>query len=317
MKILVTGGAGFIGSHTIKALLDRGDEVVSIDDYNDYYTPNLKRDRISKFLGNYTFPALDLDIRNYKDLQKLFAEYKFDKVCHLAARAGVRASLEDPFVYEETNIKGTLNLLELSRQHGIKNFVFASSSSVYGNTDKIPFSEEDRVDHPISPYAATKKATELLAYTYHHLYGLKCTGLRFFTVYGPWGRPDMAYFNFAKKILAGETIDVYNYGKDLKRDFTYVDDIVKGVLACLDKNYDYEIFNLGNNQPVELGEFISTLEKHLGQEANKNLLPMQPGDVMITYANIDKAQKFLGYEPNISIDDGLKNFVEWYQNYYA
>lgn len=316
-KVLVTGGAGFIGSNTIKALIDRGDEVVSVDDFNDYYDPQLKYDRISKFLAEYDFPSLELDIRNFEDLKKLFQEYKFDKVCHLAARAGVRASIEDPFVYQSTNIQGTLNLLELSKDFGVQNFVYASSSSVYGNTKETPFHEEMQVDNPISPYAATKKACELLAHNYSHIYSLPTIGLRFFTVYGPWGRPDMAYFNFANKIKQGKPIDVYNFGKDLKRDFTYVDDIVKGILACLDKNYQYEIFNLGNNQPVELMEFITTLEKHLAKEAEKNLLPMQPGDVMITYANIDKAKRFLGYEPATTIDQGLKKFVEWYQEYYA
>lgn len=317
MKILVTGGAGFIGSHTIKSLIEQGHDVVSVDDFNDYYSPQLKQDRIEKFLKDYDFPSFELDIRNLEELKKLFKAYKFDKVCHLAARAGVRASLEDPFVYQSTNIQGTLNLLELSKDYGVKNFVYASSSSVYGNTKETPFSEEMRVDHPISPYAATKKTCELLAHNYSHIYGLPTIGLRFFTVYGPWGRPDMAYFSFANRIKKGESIDVYNYGKDLKRDFTYVDDIVRGIVACLDKEYKYEIFNLGNNQPVELMEFITTLEKHLGTEAKKNLLPMQPGDVMITYANIDKAKRFLGYEPTISIDEGLKRFVEWYQEYYV
>jgi len=277
----------------------------------------LKQDRIEKFLKDYDFPSFDLDIRNLEELKKLFKAYKFDKVCHLAARAGVRASLEDPFVYQSTNIQGTLNLLELSKDYGVNNFVYASSSSVYGNTKETPFREDMSVDRPISPYAATKKTCELLAHNYSHIYGLPTIGLRFFTVYGPWGRPDMAYFSFANKIKKGESIDVYNYGKDLKRDFTYVDDIVKGIVACLDKEYKYEIFNLGNNKPVELMEFINSLEKHLGIESKKNLLPMQPGDVMITYANIDKAKRFLGYEPTISIDAGLKNFVNWYKEYYV
>jgi UDP-glucuronate 4-epimerase len=316
-KILVTGGAGFIGSHTIKSLIEQGHDVVSVDDFNDYYSPQLKQDRIEKFLKDYDFPSFDLDIRNLEELKKLFKAYKFDKVCHLAARAGVRASLEDPFVYQSTNIQGTLNLLELSKDYGVNNFVYASSSSVYGNTKETPFREDMSVDRPISPYAATKKTCELLAHNYSHIYGLPTIGLRFFTVYGPWGRPDMAYFSFANKIKKGESIDVYNYGKDLKRDFTYVDDIVKGIVACLDKEYKYEIFNLGNNKPVELMEFINSLEKHLGIESKKNLLPMQPGDVMITYANIDKAKRFLGYEPTISIDAGLKNFVNWYKEYYV
>ncbi|MBU0612619.1 GDP-mannose 4,6-dehydratase [Patescibacteria group bacterium] len=312
---LVTGGAGFIGSHTSKRLLESGESIVCVDDFNDYYDPRIKEDRISKFLGDYTFPVHRISICDFEGLKKIFKKYKIDRVCHLAARAGVRASINDPFSYQEVNIQGTLNLLELSKDNDISNFVFASSSSVYGGNRKVPFSENDPVDSPVSVYAATKKSSELLAHVYHNLYKLNVTGLRFFTVYGPFGRPDMAYYKFTKKILSGEPIDVYNHGKH-QRDFTYIDDIIDGVIQSLEKPHDYEIFNLGNSQTVELEYFISVIEKELGIEAKRNLLPLQPGDVVKTYADITKANKMLGFNPKTSVELGIKNFINWYKDYY-
>ncbi len=314
--ILVTGGAGFIGSHTIKALLDRGDNVICIDDFNDYYNPQLKEDRIKVFLKGRKFPLYRVDIADFMALKKIFQQRKIDAICHLAARAGVRASIENPFIYQKTNIEGALNLLELAKDFKIKNFVFASSSSVYGGTKKVPFSENDPVDHPISMYATTKKTNELMAHTYHHLYGLPCTGLRFFTVYGPWGRPDMALFKFTKNILDGKPIDVYNHG-DHYRDFTYIDDIVQGILASLDRAYPYEIINLGNSKTESLIDFINIIEKHLGKKAKKNMLPMQPGDVHKTFADITKAKKLLDFQPTTDIHQGIKQFINWYKKYYG
>lgn len=317
MKVyLVTGGAGFIGSYVMKKLLERGDQVVCVDDFNDYYEPKLKEDRINVFLKDFKFPIHRMDIRDFEALKKIFSEQKIDVVCHLAARAGVRASIEDPFIYEETNVKGTLNLLELAKEFGIKDFIYASSSSVYGGNKKIPFSESDSVDHPISAYAATKKADELLAHVYHNLYDLNCTALRYFTVYGPWGRPDMALFKFTKNILEDKPIDVYNYGKH-ERDFTYIDDIVQGTVAALNNPFPYEIINLGNSNTVGLEYFISVIEKELGKKAKKNMLPMQPGDVEKTYADITKAKKLLGFAPKTNIEKGIKEFINWYKEYYG
>jgi UDP-glucuronate 4-epimerase len=314
MKVLVTGGAGFIGFHTTKALLERGDEVIIVDNFNDYYDVSFKENRINQIKDNKNLKIYRIDISDYKEMEKIFQENKFDKICHLAAQAGVRYSLDHPFVYEKANLLGTLVLLELARHHKVKDFVFASSSSVYGGNKTIPFSETDNVDTPISLYAATKKSDELMAYCYHHLYGINCTGLRFFTVYGPWGRPDMALFLFTKAILEEKPMDVFNYGK-MKRDFTYIDDIVAGLLACLDKPFGYEIFNLGNNKTVELLYFIETIEKELGKKGEKNLLPMQAGDIAETFANIDKAKKMLGFNPKVSIEQGIKNFIQWYKEY--
>jgi len=314
--ILVTGGAGFIGSHTIRDLIKQNYNVICVDDFNDYYQPKLKKDRIKIFLGTHEFPLYKIDITNYEDLKRVFLENKIDKIIHLAARAGVRSSMKNPFIYQQVNILGTLNLLELAREFEINQFIFASSSSVYGNRDKVPFHEDDFVDKPISPYAATKKAGELLAHSYSHNYKLPVIGLRFFTVYGPWGRPDMFYYTLANKVMKNEPIDVYNYGKGLKRDFTYIDDITKGILATLDHDELYEIVNIGNNKPVELMKFINLLEEYLGREAKKNMLPMQPGDVMITYANIDKAKEKFNYQPTTTIETGLKRFVDWYKNYH-
>lgn len=313
---LVTGGAGFIGSHVIKTLLTRGDKAICVDNFNDYYDPRLKEDRIKIFLRDYKFPVEHLDISDFKAIERVFLNYNFEYICHLAARVGVRASMENPFIYEQTNIKGTLNLLELAKNFKIKNFIFASSSSVYGGNKKIPFNEKDVVDSPISVYAATKKATELMAYAYHHLYGLRCTGLRFFTVYGPWGRPDMAIFKFTKNILAGKPIEIFNFGRHA-RDFTYIDDIVDGVMAALDKSYPFKIINLGNSKAVSLKYLISLLEKSLGKKTIKNLLDLQPGDMKKTNADITEAKKLLNYSPKIRIKEGIEKFIKWYTEYYA
>ena len=314
MKILITGGAGFIGSNLAKKLMDRGDKVVMIDNFNDYYDPKLKRDRIKKYLKDYKFKLYKGDIRDVKLLERIFKNEKPQKVMHLAALAGVRNSLLDPLGYEDVNIKGTLNLLEMSRKYKIKNFVYASSSSVYGNNTKQPFSESDNVDTPISPYAATKKATELLAHVYSHIYGLNTTGLRYFTVYGPWGRPDMALFLFADGITNGEPIKVFNRGK-MSRNFTYVDDIVSGTIACIDANLKCEVMNIGGDREETLMRYIEVLEENLGKKAKKKMLAMQPGDVPSTVADISKLRK-LGWAPTTRIEEGIKNFVDWYKEYY-
>jgi len=314
-KILVTGGAGFIGSALIQALVAQGDSVVSVDNFNNYYDPKLKRDRIEKFLSGVNFKMNEIDICDFAALDKIFSSKKFDAICHLAAQAGVRYSLENPFAYEKANILGTLNLLELAKKHQVRNFIFASSSSVYGGNTKVPFSETDRVDNPVSLYAVTKKADELMAHTYHHLYGMNCTGLRFFTVYGPWGRPDMALFIFTKAIFEGRPIDVFNNGK-MERDFTYIDDIIDGIIRAIDRNSGYEIYNLGNNKPIALEYFIQVIEKNIGAKTQKNLLPMQEGDVPKTWADIEKAKTKLGWEPKTGIEEGIEKFLQWYKEYY-
>lgn len=315
-KILVTGAAGFIGSHVAKALLKRGDSVVGVDNLNDYYDVNLKKDRIEKFIGKEkNFVFVKADFSDYNSMEKIFKKYKFDVICHLGAQAGVRYSIENPFAYEKSNALGTLVMFELARRYNVPKVVFASSSSVYGNNKKTPFSVKDNVDLPISLYAATKKYNELQAHTYHHLYGIKMTGLRFFTVYGPWGRPDMALFKFTKKIMNGEPIEVYNNG-DMKRDFTYIDDAVFGVIAAIDKNFEYKIFNLGNSDTVELKYFIECIEKQLGKKAKKKMLPMQMGDVKETFADIEESRKELGFKPKTKIEKGIKEFVKWYKEYY-
>lgn len=315
MAILLTGIAGFIGSNVAKKLLSAGVDVVGVDNFNDYYDPKIKRDRIAKFLGDYDFKVYECDIADKEKLQGVFANHKIDKICHLAAQAGVRYSLENPDAYIMSNIVGTNNIFELAKDYGIKEVAYASSSSVYGGNTKIPFAESDAVDNPISLYAATKKANELQAHVYHHLYGINCVGLRFFTVYGPWGRPDMALFKFTKAILAGRPIDVYNNGQH-RRDFTYIDDIVAGIVAALNHCQGYEVYNLGNNRPVDLEYFIGQIEEQLGQKAIKNYLPLQIGDVPETYADIDKAKNKLSYEPKVGIEEGIKNFIAWYREYY-
>ena len=311
---LVTGSAGFIGFHVAKGLLERGEEVVGVDNMNPYYSVKLKEDRnriLEKYPG-YKFYRVDLADR--ETLWKVLDKERVEVICHLAAQAGVRYSLENPFAYEEANLKGFLNLIEWAKGR-VENFVYASSSSVYGGNKKIPFSEDDRVDNPISLYAATKKANELMAHVYSHLFSLPTTGLRFFTVYGPWGRPDMALYKFALRMVRGERIEVYGYGK-MKRDFTYIEDMVPAVIRALETPRDYEIYNLGGNRPVELMYFISLIEKELGIEANKEFLPIQPGDVPETYADIEKARRDLGYEPRTPIEKGVKRFTEWFREYH-
>lgn len=310
--ILVTGGAGFIGSHVCDKLLHLGKKVICLDNFNNYYSPERKFKNIDHNLNNENFVLFSCNIENKDMLDEFFKNNKIDKICHLAARAGVRPSIEKPFLYESTNILGTLNLLELAKEYGIKNFVFASSSSVYGNNKKIPFSEADNVDFPISPYAATKKADELLCHTYSHLHNLNITCLRFFTVYGPRGRPDMAPFLFTDRISKGLPIKKFGDGST-KRDYTYITDIVKGIVSSLDKSFKYEIINLGNNKPVELNYLISIIEKNVGKKAVVEEHHILAGDVDITFAEVSKAKRLLDYSPSVSIDEGIKNFVEWFK----
>jgi len=314
MKILVTGGAGFIGSHLAKKLMDREDKVVIIDNFNNYYDPKLKHSRVKNILKGHKFKLYKGDIRDFKLLEKIFKKEKVDKIVHLAAMAGVRHSLRDPVSYADINIMGTLNLLQLSVKYKIKNFVYASSSSVYGNNKKLPFAEIDSVDHPISIYAATKKADELVAHVYSHIYKLPTTGLRFFTVYGPWGRPDMALFLFTDAIIKGKTIQVNNYGK-MTRNFTYVDDIVNGTIKVLDANLPYGVMNIGGDKEDTLLRFIEVIEENVGKKAKKKLVPLPPGDVIATVADIRKLRK-LGWKPTTRIEKGIKNFIEWYKEYY-
>lgn len=316
MKILITGGAGFIGSATAKKLIERGDQVVLIDNFNDYYDPKLKEDRIKFLLKDYKkcFKLYRGDIRDQKFLEKIFKKERLDKVVHLAAMAGVRNSLENPSLYADVNVMGTIHLLDLAVKYKIKNFLYASSSSVYGNNKKLPFSESDSVDTPISPYAATKKATELLAHVYSHVYKLPTTGLRFFTVYGPWGRPDMALFLFTESIFSGKTIAVNNHGK-MSRNFTYIDDIVSGILTTLDADLPYGVMNIGGDKENTLLEFIEEIEKNVGKIAKKKMMPLPAGDVVATVADIKKLRK-LGWKPTTRIQQGIKNFVEWYRGYY-
>lgn len=314
-RVLITGGAGFIGSAIAKKLHERGDELVLVDNFNDAYEPQLKRDRISQFLKDVEFTLYEADIRDSEKMNEIFETEKPTKVIHLAALAGVRKSLEEPLEYEDVNSKGTYIMLENAVKHKVKNFIYASSSSVYGNNTKMPFSENDPVDTPISHYAATKKANELTAHVYSHVYGLKTTGLRFFTVYGPWGRPDMALFLFADAMRKDEAIKVFNHGK-MSRNFTYIDDIVNGTITVLDANLDYGVMNIGGDKEDTLMDYIQTLEKHMGMEAKKEMLPMQPGDVPSTVADISKLRA-LGWEPKTRIDEGIKNFVEWYRMYYG
>jgi len=348
MKILVTGTAGFIGYHLVKKLADRGDEITGIDNINDYYDVNLKFDRledtgISRDLIEYNVPVQSNKYTNYSfvklaledkgNLDRLFRENKFDCVCNLAAQAGVRYSLENPGAYIDSNICGFMNILESCRHNAIKHLVYASSSSVYGMNKKMPYSTSDNVDHPVSLYAATKKSNELMAHTYSHLFSIPSTGLRFFTVYGPWGRPDMSPFLFADAISKGSSINVYNYG-DMKRDFTYINDIIEGVVRSIDSppqalnneevkgagsetTAPYRLYNIGNGTPVKLLDFISAIEDALGKKAEKNLLPMQPGDVYATWADTEDLERDLGYKPKTSLEEGVGRFVRWFGEYYG
>ena len=313
--ILVTGSAGFIGFHLSKKLLDMGERVVGIDNLNPYYDVTLKRSRLEILNSYENFTFYQEDIQNLQALKDIFREHRVDVICNLAAQAGVRYSLKDPFSYQKSNLEGFLNLLELAREYGVRNFVYASSSSVYGSNKKVPFSVEDRVDMPVSLYAATKKANELMAHAYNHLYQIPCTGLRYFTVYGPWGRPDMALFLFTKAILANEPINVYNYGR-MKRDFTYIGDIVDGTMAALKRPVPFEVFNLGNSDTVGLLDFIAIVEEELGQTAEKNMMPLQPGDVAETSADIEKSRELLGFDPKTSLREGIRKFLAWYRGYY-
>jgi len=334
---LVTGAAGFIGFHLCKRLLDDGNSVVGIDNVNDYYDVNLKLARLSilQQFSKFNFHKTDIaDLHWMEDIFSRHSNVAFDVVINLAAQPGVRYSLKNPHSYINSNIVGFTNVLECCRHNKVKHFVFASSSSIYGMNNKIPFSVSDNVDHPVSLYAASKKANELMAHTYAHLYGLPCTGLRFFTAYGPWGRPDMAYFSFTKAIMEGTPIDVFNFGK-MKRDFTYIDDIVEGVVRVMNKipqpnpdwdreNPDpgssyapYKLYNIGNNNPVELMKFIEILETNIGKKAQKNMLPMQQGDVPVTYANVNDLMNDVGFKPSTTLEIGIQRFVEWYRGYYG
>ncbi len=333
MKILVTGTAGFIGSHLAHRLLDRGDEVIGVDNVNDYYDVSLKEARLQRLTGKPGFTEERVDVADREAMAVLFREHRPERVVHLAAQAGVRYSLENPHAYVDANLVGFMNILEGCRHNEVKHLVYASSSSVYGANEAMPFSVHDNVDHPVSLYAASKKANELMAHTYSHLYQLPTTGLRFFTVYGPWGRPDMALFIFTRKILAGEPIDVFNHGRH-KRDFTYIDDIVEGVIRTLDhvatsngqwsgdrpdpgtSKAPYRIYNIGSNNPVELSRFIEIIEDKLGRKAEKNLLPMQAGDVPATYADVGALIEDVGYKPDTSVEEGISRFVDWYRDFY-
>ena len=333
MKVLVTGTAGFIGSFVAMRLLARGDEVIGIDNHNDYYDPSLKEARLACFRDHEHYTHLRIDLADEGAIKQAFQQYKPQRVVHLAAQAGVRYSLENPMAYIQSNVVGFTNILEGCRHHDIEHLVYASTSSVYGANESMPFSVHQNTDHPLSFYAASKKANELMAHSYSSLYGLPCTGLRFFTVYGPWGRPDMALFIFTKAMLAGEKIDVFNHGNH-QRDFTFVDDIVEGVVRVLDKpaaanqQWDgkhpdsasskapWRLYNIGNNNPVKLMDYIHALEKHLGIEAKKNFLPLQVGDVPETYADVDDLVRDFDYQPATHIEDGVGQFVEWYQSYY-
>jgi len=332
-RVLVTGAAGFIGFHLAKRLLAQQNEVIGLDNVNDYYEVSLKEARLAQLQGQRGFRFYKMDLVDREGLPRLFKEHKPEIVVNLAAQAGVRYAQKNPYAYVDSNLVGFMNILECCRHGGVKHLVFASSSSVYGANTKMPFSVHDNVDHPISLYAATKKANELMAHTYSHLYNLPATGLRFFTVYGPWGRPDMALFLFTKAILHGRPIDVFNFGK-MQRDFTYIDDIVEGVVRVMGKTpvpnpgwsgkapdpgsslAPYKLYNIGNNQPVELMRFIEVLEQQLGRKAEKNMLPLQPGDVPATWADVDDLVRDVGFKPSTLIEEGLERFVAWYRSYY-
>ena len=333
MRVIVTGSAGFIGSALTLELLKRGDEVFGIDNLNDYYDPKLKEARLARHLNHSNYHHFSIDLEDKKSIDKIFERFEFDSVVNLAAQAGVRYSIENPSAYISSNIVGFTNILEGCRNNKIGHLVYASSSSVYGSNTKMPFNTHDNVDHPISLYAATKKSNELMAHSYSSLFGLPTTGLRFFTVYGPWGRPDMALFKFTKSILTGKKIKVFNFGKH-RRDFTYIDDIVEGVIRVLDKpaiennlwdgeNPDpssskapWRIYNIGNSNPVQLLDYIDAIEKSLGLKAEKEFLPLQPGDVLETFANIDDMKIFFGYSPSTSVSQGVEQFIKWFKDYY-
>ncbi|MDE2566576.1 MAG: NAD-dependent epimerase [Burkholderiales bacterium] len=333
MKVLLTGAAGFIGMTTALRLLSRGDQVVGLDNLNDYYDVRLKQDRLARLTPHEGFRSVRLDVADRPGMAALFEAERFDRVIHLAAQAGVRYSLKNPHAYVDSNIVGFMNVLEGCRHGGVQHLVYASSSSVYGGNARMPFSERDSVDHPVSMYAATKKANELMAHTYSHLFGLPTTGLRFFTVYGPWGRPDMALFLFTKAILEGRPIDVFNHGR-MQRDFTYVDDIVEGVIRVLDRtaspdpaydplrpdpgtsNAPFRVFNIGNHRPVELLDYIACIEAALGRKAQMNLLPLQDGDVPATHADVDALREWVGFAPATDVATGVGRFVDWYRGYY-
>jgi len=313
-KVLVTGGAGFIGSHVVRKLVDQGDEVVIIDNFNEYYSPALKHARMEYLIASRDKATHRVDIADFSSLEEIFKKEKFDTICHLAAQAGVLYSLKNPQVYESSNLKGTLNLLILAQKYGVPHFVFASSSSVYGETKNFPTPETESIEHPISLYAATKVSGEAMVHAYAKMFGLKATVLRFFNVYGPWTRPDSALFIFTRKISEGERMKVFNFGEQ-EKDFTYIDDIVSGIVAAIKKPFDYEVFNLGNSTPVLLKKYISLIEQEVGQQANQEYLPIQAGDVSKSHADITKAKLLLGYDPATSVDQGIKNFVAWYKEY--
>jgi UDP-glucuronate 4-epimerase len=333
MKSIITGSAGFIGSSLCFKLLERGDDVIGIDNHNDYYDPKIKEARLARLLKKKNYKHYKIDLSDQKSLENVFKEHKPKRVVNLAAQAGVRYSMENPLAYINTNIVGFAHILENCRYYKVKHLVYASSSSVYGSNTKMPFSEHESVNHPLSVYAASKKSNELMAHTYSHLYQLPTTGLRFFTVYGPWGRPDMALFKFTKAILEDSPIEVFNHGKHT-RDFTYIDDIVEGIIQTLDNpatcnlSWDsnkpdpatskapWRIYNIGNNKPVQLMDYIDALEKALGKKAKINFLPLQPGDVPDTYASTDNLKKKFNYQPSTSVIDGISHFVRWYKNYY-
>jgi UDP-glucuronate 4-epimerase len=312
MHCLVTGGAGFIGSHLCEYLLAQGQTVVALDNFNDYYDPRLKRRNVEPLLSRDGFKLVEADILDRPLLQQLFNAHPFEAIIHLAARAGVRPSIAQPLLYEQVNIQGTINLLELARQHQISKFIFGSTSSVYGENRKVPFAEDDPVDNPISPYAATKKAAELICYTYHHLYGVKVSCLRFFTVYGPRQRPDMAIHKFTQLMAAGQKVPMFGDGTT-KRDYTYISDIVNGIYRALERCTSYHLYNLGESQTIELRRLIDLIAKNLGREARIERLPMQPGDVPMTYADVSRARRELGYEPRVNVEEGVRNFVEWFK----
>ncbi len=334
MRVLVTGAAGFIGAALSERLLGRGDEVIGLDDLNDYYDVELKKARLARLERHSSFRFTKLDVADRAGMASLFGAERFARVVHLAAQAGVRYSIENPHAYVDSNLVGFINVLEGCRHNSVEHLVYASSSSVYGANTRLPFSVHDNVDHPVSLYAASKKANELMAHAYSHLYRLPTTGLRFFTVYGPWGRPDMALFVFTRNILAGEPIDVFNYGKH-RRDFTYIDDIVEGVVRVLDQVAEpnpewsgdtpdsasslapYRLYNIGNNEAIDLERYIELLEVCLGRKASKNLLPLQPGDVPDTFADVNALVEDLGYRPSTPVEVGIRRFVDWYREYYA